>query len=56
MQTMDNLQQEYNKIGYTITEKDGVFYVQKQETTRNSKTIPVSELREKGRDDKIIYK
>jgi hypothetical protein len=45
---MDNLQQEYLNFGYIITEIEGIYYVQKQETTGNSETITVPELWDKG--------
>jgi hypothetical protein len=48
---MDNLQQEYSNIGYIITEIDGIYYVQKQETLRTGETITVPELRNDGWDD-----
>jgi hypothetical protein len=50
---MDNLQQEYLDLGYIITEIEGVYYVQKQETFRTSETIAMPELRNKGWDNNI---
>ena len=47
---MDNLQQQYALIGYTITEEKGIYYVQKQETTGDSERSAMPDMQHQGRD------
>jgi len=44
----EELIEEYAKLGFTLTEIDGIYYVQKQTTIRDSQTIPVPTLWDKG--------
>ena len=48
--TMADVEKEYAKMGYVLTEIDGAIYVQKQETIRDSQGIPVPKLRNSGWD------
>ena len=49
MMTAD-VEKEYASMGYVLTEIDGAIYVQKQETIRDSKEIPLPTLRDSGWD------
>jgi hypothetical protein len=50
---VDNLQQQYLLIGYTIIEEQGIYYVQKQEVIGDSERVSMPELRDKRRDSNI---
>jgi len=50
MMTAD-VEKEYASMGYVLTELDGAIYVQKQETIRDSKEIPLPTLRDSGWND-----
>jgi hypothetical protein len=45
-----DVEKEYASMGYVLTEIDGVIYVQKQETIRDSQRITVPTLRDSGWD------
>ena len=47
---MDNLQQQYLLIGYTITEEKGIYYVQKQKATGDSERSAMPNMQHQGRD------
>jgi hypothetical protein len=49
MMTAD-VEKEYASMGYVLTELDGAIYVQKQETVRDSKEVPLPTLRDSGWD------
>jgi hypothetical protein len=48
--SVEELIQEYAKLGFTLTELNGAAYVQKQKTIRDSQTISLPTLRNEGRD------
>ena len=48
--TMADVEKEYAKMGYVLTEIDGVIYVQKQKATGSSQEVPVPTLRESERN------
>jgi hypothetical protein len=47
---MADVEKAYAKMGYVLTEIDGAIYVQKQETIRDSKEVPLPTLRDSGWD------
>ena len=47
MMTAD-VEKEYASMGYVLTEIGGAIYVQKQETIRDSKEVPLPTLRDSG--------
>ena len=47
---MADVEKEYASMGYVLTELDGAIYVQKQETIRDGKEVPLPILRDSGWD------